>query len=81
MIALALDQYFYGRMDHHLGCGPEPLYIRKRMCTAQEIAASLMELVSGKYDQAAGSLSKIIRMENGIESAAKAIEEYYGQKR
>ena len=81
VIALALDQYFYGRMDHHLGCGPEPLYIRKRMCTVHEIAVSLKELVSGKYDQAAESVSRQIRMENGIESAAKAIEEYCGQKR
>ena len=81
VIALALDQYFYGRMDHHLGCGPEPLYIRKRMCTVHEIAASLKELVSGKYDQAAGSVSRQIRMETVIESAAKAIEEYCGQKR
>ena len=76
VIALALDQYFYGRMDHHLGCGPEPLYIRKKLCTAHEIAASLKELVSGKYDQAAGSVSKIIRMENGIEFTVKAIEEF-----
>lgn len=81
VIALALDQYFYGRMDHHLGCGPKPLYIRKRMCTVHEIAASLKELVSGKYDQTAGSVSEQIRMENGTESAAEAIEEYCGQRR
>lgn len=30
VIPLALDQYFYGRAIYENGCGPKPLYIRKK---------------------------------------------------
>lgn len=66
VIPLALDQYFYGRMDHRIGAGPEPLYIRKRLCTVEEIKAALKALVSGKYDKGAFEASKKILDENGI---------------
>ena len=46
IIALALDQYFYGRMDHKLNLGPKPLYIRKRLCTVQEIREALADLLT-----------------------------------
>ncbi|MBQ3664933.1 MAG: hypothetical protein II919_02355 [Lachnospiraceae bacterium] len=76
VISLALDQYFYGRMDHRIGAGPEPLYIRKRLCTVDEIKASLNDLVSGKYDNGALDASKEILEENGVKDAADAIEAY-----
>ena len=80
VIALALDQYFYGRMDHRIGCGPEPLYIRKRLCSTGEIADALKDLVSGKYDAKALEVSQKIREENGIVTATDAIENYFSEK-
>ncbi len=79
VIALALDQYFYGRVDHKLGCGPKPLYIRKKLCTVEEIADSLRELVSGKYDVTAQKISEQIMKENGVVDAVKAIEDYVSE--
>lgn len=77
VIPLALDQYFYGRMDHRIGAGPAPLYIRKRLCTVSEIEASLEDLVSGKYDDGALKASREILKENGVCEAADAIEKNY----
>ena len=76
VIPLALDQYFYGRMDHKIGAGPAPLYIRKGLCTVEEIEAALNDLVSGKYDRGALEASKTILKENGVMEAAEAIEAY-----
>ena len=76
VIPLALDQYFYGRMDHRLNLGPRPLYIRRRLCTAFEIRDALTDLVSGKYDRAAKDIGRKIRNENGIKIAADTIEKY-----
>ena len=76
VIALALDQYFYGRVDHKLCCGPKPLYIRKRLCTAEEISDALQDLVSGKYDVTTQTISELIMKENGVMEAVKAIEDY-----
>ncbi len=76
VIALALDQYFYGRMDHRVGCGPEPLYIRKRLCSSEEIADALNDLVSGRYDDKVREISERIREEKGVITAADEIEKY-----
>ena len=81
VIALALDQYFYGRMDNRLGCGPKPLYIRERLCTVEEIAASLQDLISGEYDVEARTAAELIMEENGIAEAADAIEKYVMTRR
>ena len=80
VIALALDQYFYGRMDHRIGAGPAPLYIRKRLCTVDEIKTSLNDLVSGKYDKGANEASKQILRENGVIEAADAIDAYMQER-
>ena len=79
VIALALDQYFYGRMDHRVGCGPEPLYIRKRLCSAEEIETAIRDLVSGKYDSKAREISQKIMQENGVTTAAEVIEKYVSE--
>ena len=79
VIALALDQYFYGRVDHKLCCGPKPLYIRKRLCTAEEISDALQDLVSGKYDVTTQTISELIMKENGVMEAVKAIEDYVSE--
>lgn len=76
VIPLALDQYFYGRMDHRIGAGPAPLYIRKKLCTVDEIKTALKDLISGKYDKGALEASKAILKENGVMEAADAIEAY-----
>ncbi len=76
VIPLALDQYYYGRTVHELGIGPRPLYIRKKLCSKDQIKDALNDLVSGKYDNRAKELSLQIRKENGIEEAIKAIEDY-----
>ena len=80
VIALALDKYFYGRMDNKIGCGPKPLYIRKKLCTQEEICEALKNLVSGKYDAAAKEISEKIKAEDGVKEAADAIEEYIKNK-
>jgi len=79
VIALALDQYFYGRMDNRIGCGPEPLYIRKKLCSTDEIAGALEDLVSGRYDAKARDISRMIREENGVVTAADSIEKYVSE--
>lgn len=79
VIPLALDQYFYGRMDHRIGAGPALLYIRKRLCTVDEIEGSLNDLISGKYDKGALEASKTILKENGVIEAADAIEAYINE--
>lgn len=76
VIPLALDQYFYGRVDHRLGCGPAPLYIRKRLCTEDELQEALQDLTSGRYDGAAQEVADRIRLEDGVNEAADAIEAY-----
>ena len=80
VIALALDQYFYGRMDNRVGCGPKPLYIRKKLCSTDEIADALNDLVSSRYDAKAREISRKIREENGVVTAAEAIEKYLNRK-
>ena len=75
IIPLALDQWYYGRTIHELGMGPEPLYIRKKLCAIDQLKESFTDLVSGKYDNRAKELSQIIRQEHGIEEAIQAIEE------
>ncbi len=79
VIPLALDQYFYGRMIHRLGMGPEPLYIRKKLCTREQLKESLQELVSGRYEENARAYSVKIRQEHGIEEAMAAICQYADQ--
>ncbi|MBQ7370278.1 MAG: glycosyltransferase family 1 protein [Blautia sp.] len=76
VIPLALDQYFYGRMDHKMGAGPAPLYIRKKLCSVDEIKYALKDLVSGRYDKGAAEAGARIRRENGVQAAADAIEKY-----
>lgn len=76
IIPLALDQWYYGRTVHELGLGPAPLYIRKKLCTKDQIKAALLDLTSGKYNARAKELSRQIRQEHGIEEAIQAIEAY-----
>lgn len=76
IIPLALDQFFYGRTIHEKGLGPEPLYIRKRLCTKQQLKEALLKLDSGIYKERAEELSERLRQEEGCRQAADRIEEY-----
>ena len=76
VIPLALDQWYYGRTIHELGLGPAPLYIRKKLCTKDQLKAALTDLVSGKYDAKARETALQIRQENGLAEAVQAIEAY-----
>lgn len=80
IIPLALDQWYYGRTVHELGIGPDPLYIRKKLCTKEQIKDALNDLVSGKYENRAKEFSIQIRQENGIEEAIHAIEDYVNER-
>ena len=76
IIPLALDQWYYGRTIHELGLGPEPLYIRKKLCTKEQLKAALTDLASGRYEEQAKKYAGQIRQEKGMEEAARAIEDY-----
>ena len=78
-IPLAMDQHFYGKQIHKLKAGPACLYIRKKLCTEKEIEASILDLMSGKYDEGAKMVQEKMHKENGIEKAIQALEEY-GEK-
>lgn len=77
VLPLALDQYYYGRTDHELGCGPAPIYIRKRIPETGEIARALKDLVSGRYDKKAFDAGVALRKENGCRTAAETIEKWF----
>lgn len=77
VIPLALDQYFYGRAIHENGCGPAPLYIRKKMCTKEQIIAALLELDSGRYEKNAKEMAARLRQENGCKRAADILEKSF----
>ena len=77
VIPLALDQYYYGRTVHELQAGPAPLYIRKRICSEEELEAALKDLVSGKYDAGAKRVSEKLLLEDGCREAADILEKHF----
>ena len=77
VIPLALDQYYYGRTVHELQAGPAPLYIRKRICSEEELEAALRDLVSGKYDAGAKKVSEKLLLEDGCREAADILEKHF----
>lgn len=77
VIPLALDQFYYGRTVHELGCGPAPVYIRKRIPEVSELKEAITDLVSGQYDERAAQTGEKLRKENGCLAAAQAIEEWH----
>lgn len=77
IIPIALDQYYYGRTDYEIGCGPMPLYARKQIPEVNELKTALSDLVSGKYDKKAKEIGASIQKENGCLTAAIIIEEWH----
>lgn len=77
VIPLALDQYFYGREIHENGCGPAPLYIRKGLCTKEQLKDALTDLTSGRYEKNAKEMAAKIRREDGCKLAADILEKHF----
>lgn len=77
IIALALDQYYFGRAIYENGLGPKPLYIRKKLCSVQEIKEAVMKLESGEYASRAAEAAEKIKAENGCKTAADIIEKQF----
>ncbi len=68
----AVDQPFWGHRVHELGCGPEPIHLRK--ITAEQLANSLKNLSTEKsYKQHAQELALKLNKENGPEIAVEQI--------
>ena len=78
VMPLALDQYFYGRRVHELNCGPEPLYVRFKLPSVEEIRKSIEDLISGKYDAGAKTARDILLTETGCEAASDVLETVFG---
>lgn len=77
VISLALDQYYYGRTVYELGCGPSPIYIRKRIPTVEELKVAITDLISKKYDKNATKIGEKLKSENGCLAAAEIIEKWH----
>jgi len=77
VIALALDQFYYGRTVHELGLGPKPIYICKKMCTEEELESAVAELDAGIYAEAAQRAGQQLVTENGCLAAAEILEKRF----
>lgn len=70
---LIMDQPFWGRRVHALGCGPEPLPLKT--LAAADLAARLRELVSTPaYRHRAEKIARQIAVENGVARAVEVVE-------
>jgi sterol 3beta-glucosyltransferase len=70
------DQFFWAKIVHELGVGPEP--IRRTKLSTNTLAESLHELVHNDNLRAAAiSLGEQIRVEKGIDNAVRQIEEEF----
>ncbi len=71
---MAVDQPFWGKRVHDLGCGPKPLHLKK--LDGDIIGERLADLVSSEgYQLRAKEVSEDIAVEDGIGEAVKVIEE------
>lgn len=77
VIALAFDQWFYGRRVNQLGLGPKPFYVRKTIPDVFEIKGRIEDLLSGKYDANVISMADMLRSEDGCKTAADIIEKNF----
>ena len=70
---VSVDQPFWGRRVHELGCGPEP--VRLRRVRADTVAAALDDLVQNRgYRERARELGRAVARENGVAVACDWIE-------
>ncbi|MEM9102256.1 MAG: glycosyltransferase [Pseudomonadota bacterium] len=69
----AVDQPFWGKRVHDLGCGPLPLPIKK--ITQESLTERLKDLLTTThYQENATNLSKQIQREKGVDKAIDIIE-------
>ena len=70
---LSVDQPFWGRRVHNLGCGPEPLPLKQ--LTADALATRLQDLVANPaYHARAQVIAAQIAKEDGVARAIEIIE-------
>ncbi len=70
------DQFYWGKLVHELGVGPQP--IRRGQLGLERVVSSLNELLrNDKLAATAHRLGEQIRSENGVESAVKLVEETF----
>ena len=70
----AVDQPFWGQCVHDLGCGPEPIALRK--ITANTLANLLEQLYNNEdYRKNAKNLSARLKQERGVEMAIEIINQ------
>ncbi|RUT32565.1 glycosyltransferase [Arsenicitalea aurantiaca] len=73
VVPQTVDQPFWGRRVHALGCGPEPVRLRK--LTPEVLARALEDLsTNGDYAKAAAAVAAKLNAENGPARAAEIIE-------
>ncbi len=73
VVPQAIDQPYWGRRVHELGCGPEPVALKK--LTPDALASALHGLCTrGNYAQAAQDISERLHAEDGPARAIKHIE-------
>lgn len=63
-IPFGVDQPYHAQRLHTLGVGPAPLPIRQ--LTPRRLATALRELTSGRYDQRAAELGRLLQAEDGV---------------
>ena len=71
------DQYFWGMRVHEAGAGPKPLDNEHKGWSVADMKNAILELVSGKYDQAAKELGEKLCAEDGCGKAADILERYW----
>jgi sterol 3beta-glucosyltransferase len=72
-----LDQFYWGKRTHALGCGPEP--IPRAKLTAEALAQALAETAQNAvWRERACRLGEGIRAETGVENAVRLIEAFHG---
>jgi len=73
IVPQTVDQPYWGRPVHELGCGPKP--IRLRRLTPELLAAALADLSTNpSYQLAAEALASRLGAEDGTDRAIKVIE-------
>lgn len=78
IVPFIADQPFWGECVHALGVGPAPLP-RKKL-TTESLVAAIRATDDPQMRQKAATLGQQISAEDGVATAVKWIEHYYGKK-
>jgi sterol 3beta-glucosyltransferase len=78
IVPFVLDQPFWGARIKALGLGPDP--IPQKKLTADRLASAIsIAVCDAKMKQRAASFGAAMRAEDGVGSAVKWVEHYFGQ--